>query len=88
MIPWLVHELYIVIDDPQALASGLSPIQIDNHGITRGSYMSPHFLLNLLNQFKKSDEILFLPSILSHFLNSLIQEHNVRLYLSHDIKIA
>ena len=49
------------------------------------------FLLNLLNELRKSDKMRGLSSILSHFpislINSIIQEHDVRFYLSHDIKI-
>ena len=45
----------------------------------RGSYMSAHVLLNLLNQLGKIDKMLGLSSILSLFatslMNSIIQEH-------------
>ena len=41
--------------------------------------MSAHVLLNLLNEFRKSDKMQDLPSILSLFatslINSIIQEH-------------
>ena len=40
-------------DNLQALASELSYVQVDNHGINRGSYMSAHVLLNLLNELRK-----------------------------------
>ena len=44
----------------------------------RGSYMSAHVLLNLLNELGKSDRMRGLPSILSFFttslINSIIQE--------------
>ena len=47
--------------------------------VNRGSYMSVHFLLNLLNELKKRDKMRGLPSILSlfrnEFNNSLTQEH-------------
>ena len=47
----------------------------------RGSYMSAHVLLNLLNELGKSDKMRGLPSILLLFrnsfnkFNSIIQEH-------------
>ena len=45
----------------------------------RGSYMSGHVLLNLLNELGKRDKMRGLPSILSFFakslINSIIQEH-------------
>ena len=48
-------------------------------GINRGSYMSAHVLLNLLNELGKKDKMRGLPSILSIFatslINSIIQEH-------------
>ena len=47
--------------------------------IHRGSYMSAHDLLNLLNELRKSDKMPGLPSILSlfrnMFINSILQEH-------------
>ena len=47
--------------------------------INRGSYMSAHVLLNLLNELGKRDKMRGLPSILSLFatslINSIIQEH-------------
>ena len=45
--------------------------------------MSAPVLLNLLNQLRKSDKMRGLPSL----MNSIIQEHNVRFYLSYDITI-
>ena len=36
--------------------------------------MSAHVLLNLLNKLGTSDKMRGLPSILSHFRNSVIQE--------------
>ena len=47
--------------------------------IYRGSYMSAHVLLILLNEFGKRDQMRGLPSNLSLFatslINSIIQEH-------------
>ena len=45
----------------------------------RGSYMSAHVLLNLLNELRERDKMQGLPSILSLFttrlINSIKQEH-------------
>ena len=53
--------------------------------------MSVHVLLNLLNELRKRDKMSGLPSNLSLFptslTNSIIQEHDVRFYLSQDILI-
>ena len=46
--------------------------------INRGSYISAHVLLNLLNELRKRDNMQGLPGILSlatSFINSIIQEH-------------
>ena len=54
--------------------------------------MSAHVLLNLLNELRKRDKMLGLPSILSLFRNEFNKyintgaRTNVRLYLSQDIK--
>ena len=45
-------------------------------------------LLNLLNEFGKSDKMRGLPRILSLFLNQYNTFNDVRLYLSYDIKIT
>ena len=44
----------------------------------RGSYMSDHFLLNLLNELGKRDKMRGLPSILSRFRNELNKFNNTR----------
>ena len=41
------------------------------HDLYRGSYMSAHVLLNLLNELGKRDKMRGLPSILSLFRNEL-----------------
>ena len=43
------------------------------HFIHRGSYMSAHDLLNLLNELRKRDKIRGLPSILSLFRKEFSQ---------------
>ena len=44
----------------------------------RGSYMSAHVLLNLLNELEKRDKIRGLPSILSLFRNEFNKFNNTR----------
>ena len=46
--------------------------------INRGSYMSAHVLLNLLNELGKSDKMRGLPSILSLFPNEFNKFNNTR----------
>ena len=46
--------------------------------INRGSYMSVHVLLNLLNEFGKRDKMRGLPSILSLFRNEFNKFNNTR----------
>ena len=44
----------------------------------RGSYMSAHVLLNLLNKLRKRDKMRGLPSILSLFRNKFNKFNNTR----------
>ena len=46
-----------------------TPTTLINSMIHRGSYMSAHVLLNLLNKLRKIDKMRGLPSILSLFRN-------------------
>ena len=46
--------------------------------INRGSYMSAHVLLNLLNKLGKRDKVRGLPSILSLFRNEFYKFNNTR----------
>ena len=46
--------------------------------INRGSYMSVHVLLNLLNELGKRDKMRGLPSILSLFRNEFNKFNNTR----------
>ena len=46
--------------------------------INRGSYMSAHVLLNLLNELGKRDKMRGLPSILSLFRNKFNKFNNTR----------
>ena len=46
------------------------------HDINRGSYMSAHVLLNLLNELWKKDKMRGLPSILSLFRNEFNKFNN------------
>ena len=47
-------------------------------GESRGSYMSAHVLLNLLNELGKRDKMRGLPSILSLFRNEFNKFNNTR----------
>ena len=46
--------------------------------VYRGSYMSAHVLLNLLNELRKRDKMRGLPSILSLFRNEFNKFNNTR----------
>ena len=46
--------------------------------INRGSYISAHVLLNLLNELRKRDKMRGLPSILSLFRNKFNKLNNTR----------
>ena len=46
--------------------------------VNRGSYMSAHVLLNLLNELGKRDKMRGLPSILSLFRNEFNKFNNTR----------
>ena len=50
----------------------------NSRDIYRGSYMSAHVLLNLLNKLGKRDKMRALPSILSLFLNEFNKFNNTR----------
>ena len=58
----------------RAFACGLSPVQLKNYGtvggtvhsLFRGSYVSAHVLLNLLNELGKRDKMQGLPFYLFH----------------------
>ena len=49
-----------------------------HRGLNRGSYMSAHVLLNLLNELGKRDKMRGLPSILSLFRNEFNKFNNTR----------
>ena len=49
-----------------------------NVSLNRGSYMSAHVLLNLLNELGKRDKMRGLPSILSLFRNEFNKFNNTR----------
>ena len=50
----------------------------DTSYLNRGSYMSAHVLLNLLNELGKRDKMRGLPSILSLFRNEFNKFNNTR----------
>ena len=49
---------------------------VENQHTNRGSYMSAHVLLNLLNELGKRDKMRGLPSILSLFRNEFNKFNN------------
>ena len=49
-----------------------------SHGTNRGSHMSAHVLLNLLNELRKRDKMRGLPSILSLFRNEFNKFNKTR----------
>ena len=53
-------------------------LEVAANGIYRGSYMSAHVLLNLLNELGKRDKMRGLPSILSLFRNEFNKFNNTR----------
>ena len=55
---------------------------ISEFTVYRGSHMSAHVLLNLLNELRKNDKMLGLPGILSLFSN---QFYKIQQYRSTDI---
>ena len=59
------------------MLSGLIPIAL-RYIIHRGSHVSAHFLLNLLNELGKRDKMRGLPSILSLFRNEFNKFINTR----------
>ena len=60
--------------------TGLNFFQIPDHRYPRhrGSYMSAHVLLNLLNELGKRDKMRGLPNILSLFRNEINKFNNTR----------
>ena len=53
--------------------------------INRGSYMSAHVLLNLLNELRKRDQMRGSPSILSLFGNEFNKFNNAETRMLHSI---
>ena len=56
----------------------LTQITGKRNTLHRGSYMSAHVLLNLLNELEKRDKMRGLPSILSLFRNEFNKFNNTR----------
>ena len=66
-------------DTSDSRNSGLfNYLSISVHYLNRGSYMSAHVLLNLLNELGKIDKMRGLPSILSLFGNEFNKFNNTR----------
>ena len=71
------HPLRTLILPSGTPLSCSSELRIKMH-IYRGSYMSAHVLLNLLNQLGKRDKMRGLPRILSLFHNSFNKFNNTK----------
>ena len=69
------HTTYLKSGNCQTLKNVLAH---PNCNIHRGSYMSVHVLLNLLNELGKRDKMRGLPSILSLFRNEFNKFNNTR----------
>ena len=65
-----------LLTNPHFLPPPLSLVMV--YSIYRGSYMSAHVLLNLLNELGKRDKMRGLPSILSFFRNEFNKFNNTR----------
>ena len=64
---------------PEGLTCTQCVLQWKYHcGKYRGSYMSAHVLLNLVNELRKRDKMRGLPSILSLFRNEFNKFNNTR----------
>ena len=68
---WRLLCCYVVLDVLSSFDSWLVTLH-------RGSYMSAHVLLNLLNELGKRDKMRGLPRILSHFRNEFNKFNNTR----------
>ena len=67
------QRIRAVSQEPSQLA-----LTVHKDGTYRGSYMSAHVLLNLLNELGKRDKMRGLPSILSLFRNEFNKFNNTR----------
>ena len=84
-----VFSIALKVNHPRLIITNQMEEFINKH---RGSYLSHHVLLNLLNRFGKRDNIepwqAFYHFFAASLINLKIQEHECRFYLSHDIRIA
>ena len=69
--------LVVIVYVSLALLLLISVVLVDDV-LHRGSYMSAHVLLNLLNELWKRDKMRGLPSILSLFRNEFNKFNNTR----------
>ena len=78
----LVEVLAKIENSTFKIASSIYPkalfCAINSYGIYRGSYMSAHVLLNLLNELWKRDKMRGLQSILCLFRNEFNKFNNTR----------
>ena len=75
MFAWGTHNLVFVTRNPLTWCVHVYHI---SHTTYRGSYMSAHVLLNLLNELGKRDKMRGLPSILSLFPKEFNKFNNTR----------
>ena len=68
---WFGHRIIVLVMSEIFQPPQLTPLD-------RGSYMSVHVLLNLLNELRKRDKMRGLPSILSLFRNEFNKFNNTR----------
>ena len=69
------HSIIVKLDTANAISCGYDVTALY---INRGSYMSVHVFLNLLNELGKRDKMRGLPSILSLFRNEFNKFNNTR----------
>ena len=74
----LLLSLFATMDPVQLWRNVYLILRFFVYLLYRGSYMSAHVLLNLLNELGKRDQMRGLPSILSLFRNELNKFNNTR----------
>ena len=83
-LPWIQHVATRKMHACSVMKHNLDraficeAVYIDHAVINRGSYMSAHVLLNLLNELGKRDKMRGLPSILSLFCNEFNKFNDTR----------
>ena len=75
-----IHDLIFpyIFSSGRSIMTGPRFTVLFFYSLNRGSYMSAHVLLDLLNELGKRDKMRGLPSILSRFRNELNKFNNTR----------